>query len=314
MKKLLYTPLFFWIATFLMHCAGGNQARRAYDAKDYRRTLALCREALSADSSDVSSMLLMAESYAALDSFENARNVLERAARTGLDETQRVHASNLYFELAERTSGNSDVLDCLEKAEALSPRSKDVLERLARLYEKAGELEEAYDRYDRLVMLARDPTEYGFITNSLANKIEFAKEACDKAMQSYRQKQYRDASLYFAKAVEAYPGMNEAVYYLHLSKVNIIKRNPNKMARKQARKYLSLATEARPEKAEPHFLMARFYEMENDRNLLDEAIYHYSLSLKLEPNGPFAEKSRDKIRRLKKRKATLDAFWGRTAE
>lgn len=311
MKIKLLTGFLFGMTLFLLHCAAGNKAQQSYQSKDYSRTLTLCKQAILADSSDTESMILMAKACIQLDSLSEADKILIRALKTGLnDPEQKQDASDLYFKLAECSGKNREVMDYLHKAEELSPKSPEVLERLGSLYEKEGELEEAEVLYEKLVMLVNDPTQYGFITNSLTNKIEFARQAYGEGMRFYNKKEYADALQYFAKAVEVYPGMNEAVYCLNLSRINIIKRNPNKTARKQARKYLLLAADAMPSKAEPHFLMARFYEMENDKNFLDEAIYHYALSYKLESKGPFAEKSRSKMSCLKKRKETLDKFWG----
>jgi len=311
MKKLLNAGLFIGMALVLLRCAAGNQAQQSYKSKNYHQTLTLTKQAILKDSTDTGSMILMAKAYIELDSLSEADAVLQRSLKMGLDDPrQKQDASDCYFKLGEYADKNRDIMRYLKTAENLSPQSKEVLERLAKLYEKAGELEEANVRYEKLVMIVDDPTQYGFMTNALTNKIEFAREAFDEGMHSYKKKKYGEASKYFSKAVEAYPGLNEAVYFLNLSKVKLIKRNPNKTARNQARVYLTVASEAEPKKAEPHFLMGQFFEMENDKNYLDEAIHHYAISYRLEPKGPLARKSDSKVKSLKKKKATLDKFWG----
>ncbi|NQT25373.1 hypothetical protein HQ585_08460 [candidate division KSB1 bacterium] len=312
MKKLLLTGFLLGMALFLLHCAAGNQAQQSYNAKDYNQTLTLCKQAIAVDSMDSESLLLMAKAYLELDSLLQADTALERALHIKLDDPEsEKEASKIYFQLAERSQKNSNVIVYLKKAEELSPESPEVLEQLGALYEKAGELEEAKIRYENLVEIARDPTQFVPLVNTLESKIGFASDAYAKGKQSYDENDYDTAIKQISAAAEAYPGMSEAVYYLNLSRTKIIKRNPNEAARIQARKYLRTASEANPTKAESHFLMAQFYEMENDKNLLDEAIHHYTLSFKLEPSGPFAKKSKAKVKSLTKKKEKLDKFWGK---
>lgn len=310
MKNLLFTGWFTGIAVLLLQCASGNRARQSFEANAYEQARILCKKALQADSTDTEARLLLARTYLAMDSLSAADASLNRALEIGLpDPESRENASGIYLQLAARTDDPSDILYYLKKAEHPSPESPDVLKRLGAFYEQAGELEEAKIRYEKLVMLVADPTTYGFTLNTLETKIQIALEAYEDGLRFYRNNTYGPAIKKLSEAVHAYPGMNEAVYFLNLSRAKLIQSNPNKTARKQARRFLNRAAEADPGKAEPHFLLARFYEMENDKNLLDEAIDHYSRAYHLEPEGPFAKKSRSKARSLKKKKDTLDKFW-----
>ena len=60
----------------------------------------------------------------------------------------------------------------------------------------------------------------------------------------------------------------------------------------------------------PHYLMGQA-RYKNDRNNYDDALKDYYESLRLEPNGLFADQARADIRKIESTKAKMKAFWGK---
>jgi tetratricopeptide (TPR) repeat protein len=198
-----------------------------------------------------------------------------------------------------------------EKAEKLDPKSVDALMHLVEMDEQEGRLEEAKRRYEALIDLSTDPTQYGMKANLLESKIRFAVESFQDGMNAFRNKEYDRAKSAFSKALEAYPAKMDAAYYLDLSEGIRCYKIATPKARKSGRNALEKAAETDPKAAEPHFWTARLWEMENKHDLLKNAIEEYEIALKLEPGGPLSKDCAEKVRTLKAKKKKMDDFWNR---
>jgi tetratricopeptide (TPR) repeat protein len=305
--------VFFAIVGF--RCGAVNETQKAFETKDYRKTLALSKQAVRADSTDSSGWMWMARAYVGLDSLDKADGSLEKALRLRpSDETLTAEAVRIFLQIGDCFRGKADnnqTRQYYEKAAKLDPSSVDVLSRLADMDEQAGRLEDAQRRYETLIEVSSDPTLYVSRVNVLESKIRFAEESFQEGMTAYRNKEYERAESCFSKTLEAYPAKPDAAYYLYLSEGKRLYKKATPKARKAARDAFQKAGASNPKAAEPHFWTARLWEMEDKNDLLKNAIEEYETALRLEPDGPLAGQCLEKVRTLKIKKEKMDEFWSR---
>jgi|GEM_PF-4129098 len=296
-------------------CVAVNEIQKSFGSGDYSKTLALARQAVAADSSDAGAWMWMARAHEKSGNPDSASAALGRAlaVRTP-DAAFTREAFRLYLAIGDRFRKIGEERTArlrYEKADSLRPLSVDVLVRLAGLDESQGRLKEAVSRYETLIELAPDPTPYIPKVNLLESRIRSADESFGEGMDAFRAENYERAVSHFSRSIEAWPAQPGAAYYFHLSEGIRDYRIATPDARRAGREALRKAAEADTRAAEPHFWIARLWEMENKHALLGNAIDAYETALRLEPDGPLAGRSAEKIGELKRRKERMDDFWNR---
>lgn len=308
-----------WILLITMllgvFCAPVNEKQKAFNKQDYEQTRVLCLAGIAQDSTDVDSWALLAKIYTTLDSAERARYAWEQVLRLEPDETShKASAEQSYVQLGDAALQREKLKtarDLFMEVVKLNSENVDALSRLADLDETSGDWESARKRYDQLIELSQDPTPFVTKVNNLDGKIRVLNETFAEAKTLYYDKQYEDAERQFARCVEANPGMTEAEYFMNLCRAKILMQKPTKKSRKAARTVLEKAMVLDKTAAEPHYLTAKLWEMENKNDLLANAIREYKISYDLDQDGPLAAESLKKYRALKTKKEKMDKFWSK---
>lgn len=307
----------FLIVTVLMSCAGMKKASQFYQNKDYELAITECQTAIAQDSLNAEAYLIMGKSYKALAKKDEALASLEKAfqvepysdvtasakkefviiklemANKFLDEKRYNQAISAYQQIVELDSTNFDAYyklgDCYKQ--------NVLLEKAKFYYQKADQI--------------------GIQNQSLNNKIELV-DSLSQVAETYFQKGYKyyiannnkAAVKYLKLALDAQADHKDARYYFHIARGKIFYRTASQSGCWDAIEEYGKAMMIRTESAEPHFLMAQAYERK-DHNEFTNAIEEYSIALEKEPNGPYAAKSKQKVRELKALRDKLKKFWGK---
>ena len=177
------------------------------------------------------------------------------------------------------------------------------------LYFKLGEFDQATIYYEKLLSIVSDSLATVRLSE-IKKKTQNAYVLHEQGLNALRKGNFKTAKTLFTKAIKEKSNFKEAQYHLLLAVGSLSYKMATKKSCWDAIEAFGKAAAIRSETAEPHYRMARAYERK-DPNEFVNAIEEYEMALRLEPEGPFANECKKKIRELKTRKEKLDKFWGR---
>ena len=312
-KKILSLSLAIILIIHLFYCVHLKNARNAYEAKDYGQVIALCREAIASDSTDVEAYLLMGKSYRALDSLDQALMTIKSAYQLQPESPEAIaELTRTYISLGDHAlSGDRkrQALEYFNAAESLNPNQPTALIRLADLHFGQGDLDMARSKYEKFISLAPDSS-VSVRLGEIEDRTRKASSFYDKGLAALKRNRLKTARSMFDKAVKLKADFDDARYHLLIAEGRLQYKKATKKSYWDAIDAFGRAAALKSDAAEPHFRLAQAYEKKNPDEFTN-AIDEYETALRLEPNGPFSGVCRKKAKELKKRKEKLDKFWGR---
>ncbi|MCD6115829.1 hypothetical protein J7K93_02340 [bacterium] len=311
MKKII--PI---IAVILsgMYCAHINEAELAFQQKDYKKTIHLCRISIENDSLNTDAMRLLSRSYVATDSLINARKMAKRAF--DIDTDLRKNIKVLAYVLSasgdkEFNGKNYDyALKWYNDAAEICSTDTRIIRKKADTMLKLHFLDQAQKEYSRLISAGKDTSEIKKILKKIDEGKKLAFSYYKKGLRNLKRGSIVSAAKYFKKAVGKNYDLSDARYYFLLTSGKVSLKSRKKKKLWEAIESFGKAANLHPDSAEPHYFMAKAYERKDSGEFVN-AIDEYKKALDLEPNGPYAKKCSTKVRTLSRRKKKLDDFWSR---
>jgi len=297
-----------------VYCAHLNEAELAFQQKDYRKTIYLCRMSIKNDSLDTKAMRLLSRAYIQTDSLRNARKAAKMAYDVDPGSGKNIKA----FFNALSASGEKEfnernydyALKWYNEAAKICSTNTKIIRRKADTLLKLKLLDRAQKEYQKLIEARRDTLGVKKILQDIDKDKKLALSYYQKGLSLSKKGNLISAVKYFKKAIDKNSDLSDAQYYFFLTSGKINLKNRKKKKLWEAIEYFGKAANIRPDSAEPHYFMATAYE-KKDRGEFVNAIDEYKKALDLEPDGPFAKKCRVKVSTLSKRKKKLDDFWSR---
>ena len=304
---------FILILALIVFCAHLKNARNAYEAKDYRQVITLCREAITSDSTDADAYLLMGRSYRALDSLDQALTAIKSAYQLQPESPETIaELTRTYIALGDHAlSGDRkrQAIEYFNATESLNPSHPTALLRLADLHFDQGDLDMARSKYEKLVSIAPDSSVSARLAE-IEDRTQKASSFYDKGLAALKKNRLKTAKSMFDKAVKLKADFIDARYYLLIAEGRLQYKKATKKSYWDAIDAFGRAAAIKSDAAEPHFHLAQAYEKKDPDEFVN-AIDEYETVLRLEPDGPFSGVSRKKVKELKARKEKMDKFWGR---
>jgi len=302
------------VLAVIISCAHMNEAEKAFQLQDYETTIRLCLNAIEADSLDFDAMRLLSRTYIQTDSMIQARNTAQRAYDLDRESRQNRRALCNVFDVsgdkALQEGSEEYALTWYMKAAELCSTDTGILRKKADMLSALNSLDRAMNQYKRLRTMKSDTAGVaGSITGLEIRKAE-ADNAFEKGLDQYSRGRIKTAKKYLSKAADLNRDNDDARYYLYLASGRSELKYRRKTRLWQAIEFFGKASTVKPEKAAPHYFMAKAYE-KKDGDEFTNAIDEYKKAAALEPDGPYAKESAAKARALRARKKKLDDFWGR---
>jgi len=309
-RKAVIISGFFLIT--LLHCAHLENARKAYSEQNYRETIALCLTAIAADSTDAEAYLLLGKSQMALNDLRKAETSLETALELSPGSSRiRQALSELYMRRADRYHADNDMPRAilqLQKAEKLDPDNPSLILRIADLCFNEGRLDMAKDRYTRLIALKTGTDHAARQLQKIEEKTREADRLTREAVTAIQNDHLVTARTRLMRALAVKSDHQTARYHLLLVEGRLLYQKGSEDALWEALELYGKAMIINPDAAEPHFRMAEAYEKKKEYEFVN-AIDEYRLALDKDPDGPFADRCRQRIQALTAKKNRLDKFW-----
>lgn len=308
------TLLLFISLLLIARCVQLNEARKAYDSKDYRTTIALCKQAVAEDSTDSAALLLLAKSYRSLDSLDIALGMAEKSEKYAADpEDAILEKCRIYLEMGDGYAAGNNLrtaLDRYRSAERLCPENVEAVLRVAETYHELNRLDDARIRYEKISVLLADPSLVADKLEEILRRTDDSRKLAEEGIAAYRKQHYITARTKLNEALQLKMDDDEAQYYLHMANGHIYFKKGSRSDLWDAIESFGKATAVRNDVAEPHYWLARAYEKKDDDEFVN-AIDEYETALRLDPRSAMVEEIQERLVELKKRKERLDAFWGR---
>ncbi|OQX95358.1 hypothetical protein B6I21_05830, partial [candidate division KSB1 bacterium 4572_119] len=181
---------------------------------------------------------------------------------------------------------------------------------LATAYNENKWLEKAKHYFQKAQQINTSDSTISQKIENIDKLTEEAEVQFQKGKKFYQQKKNISARKYLKRALNKKGDHKDAQYFYHMAEGKILYRKGSKSELWDAIEHFGKAMIIRENSAEPHFYLGKAYEKKN-RNEFDNAIEEYQQSIKKEPDGPFAMKSRKKVRELKARQKKMKKFWGK---
>lgn len=298
-----------------------KEAHTAYEGNRYVETIALCRQAIANDSTDIQAYLLLSKAYRRTDSLRQALYTVNKA--------RKIQAGNgdLQAETARvyRAMGQAEINDGqdalavkhLEVAAEYAPKDTAIVHLLAEANWNLGRMDEAQKHYEALLEAGADTSQIQPRLRAIEGRVETAEARLKKAVVAYNAGKLQTAKKLLDQVLQAKADDEDALYYHYMTEGRLL-YEAGQYVYKQGAKgklwdaivALGNAATYRETAAEPHYYMGLAYE-KKDKDEYDNAIAAYEKALTLEPNGPKAATCKKKINDLKKHKEKMDKFWGR---
>ena len=305
----------FLIFSLLLSCSTVlHQAQKSYEAGDYRAAVRDAKIAVARDSTNAKAYFLLGQAYMRLGHLDSALAALEKAS--ALD-AENEAAKSAIFEIHKRYGDaffeQKDYRQALAEYQLAMdsfPQDATIIEKNGDVYMAVGRQEKAKSFYLQAMEAGGDSLRLAQKLERLENADKKAEQLFQKGMTYFKKKRYEKARDTFQKALDIKPDHKKAEYYFHLSYGHRLYRKGTVNALWEAIKHYGLAARLKPESGEPHYFMGLAYN-KKDKNEYDNAIWALEMSLKVDPDGPYAARAKKKIREIKKRKKLLEDFWGR---
>jgi len=290
------------------------EAEKAYSDHHYSRTATLCRAAVKVDSTDKNAWLLLGQSFTAMDSLYKAQRAVEQAFAlspgSGKIKKQLIIIYTRLGENAKKEKKQNRALYYYKKANDLKTGQYPLIHEIANLALSRGYLEQAALHFNCLLKVYPDSALFQNRLDEIHNRTLDAEQQYEKGQYAYTRNHLKTAKTRLTRALKYKSDHEEARYLHHLTLGRLLYQKGSKSACWEAIDHFGQAMSLKPEHAEPHFYMAQTYE-KKDRYEFTNAIDEYKTVLELDPQGPFATRSKKKIGELTRKKQKYDDFWGK---
>ncbi|MBN1780522.1 tetratricopeptide repeat protein [bacterium] len=302
MRRSLFSSC---ILLILISCSHLKEADRAYQDRDFDRTIALCRTAVVKDSMDTDAWLLLHNAWLHTDSVRLSLQKMSCfRSISSFSPGQSHDITDLYLKHADRAGSVEKSISLLMEAEQFDSSNIQLLDTLSVLLSGQGRYSESKIRLDRLIDLARDPLPYMNRLNAIENRQSYAKSEYEKGLKAMKTGKTREAEEHLKKAALTDPHFAEAVYeYGMLAGARLYKAGDQESLQESVQ-VLRNAVRVMPDDIEAHYLLAKSCERKG-QSALGEAIEHYQTVIDIAPGCRYAKTCKKKIQTLEKRKA----FW-----
>jgi len=305
------------IGFVILNCAGMKKASEFYQNKDYYLAIEECQQAIAQDSLNAEAYLIMGKSYKALGKIDEAMNSLVTAFKIQPNSPVTVEAKDeliaLKLDRADALLGKEKFSQAISEYEDildLDSTNVDAYVKLGDYYKRNRYLDKADSYYQKAGRLDSVSSFIATAIHSIDSLNQVAKVNFQRGKKNYLNNHNKTAAKYLKLALKHKADHREARYYHHMAQGKILYKKRSKSNCWDAIAHYGKAMMIRPGAAEPHFFMAQAYE-KKDRNEFDNAIEEYTIALEKESKGPYAVKSRKKIKALKTRRDKLKKFWGK---
>ena len=311
-KKRSNIILILFIIT-IFGCAHLNNARKAYESKDYKQVIALCRKTIASDSTNVEAWVLLTQSYLATDSLSLALTIIKKAYQLNpaSPDIVPVYTSTL-IGLGDQAYDDKKFRDAMayfEAAESLDSTHAIVLDRIGNLHFENGDFDKARIKFEKRLTLSPDSTVSARLAE-IGEKTQDAESLYQKGLSAYKRGQLKTARNYFDKALKVKSDHTDARYHLLMADGRLYYKKATKKSCWDAVDAFGKAATLRSDEAEPYFRMAQAYERKDPDEFVN-AIDAYESALARDPQGSYSAECRKRIKALKARKEKMDKFWGR---
>lgn len=305
------------ISISLLSCAGLKKANEFYQNKEYELAIKECQKAIAQDSLNAEAYLILGKSYNALGKKDEAMNVFIKAYQIKPHSSVTASAKNeiimIKIEMADKflkEKRYNQAITVYQEIIEFDSTQFIAYQKLGECYEQNGLLDRAKFYYQKADQIGAPNSLMTGKLQKLDSLNQVAEADFQKGYKYYIANSNKSAVKYLKRALEAKADHKAAKYYFHIAQGKIFYRKGSKSACWDAIEHFGKAMMIRPESAEPHFFMAQAYE-KKDRKEYDNAIEEYTIALKKEPNGPYAAKSKQKVKELKTQKEKMRKFWGK---
>ncbi len=304
------------IALFAGCSAPLKNARQQFESGAYEQSIRESRAVLAQDSTATDAYILLMKNYLKLGKLDSAETVLRSVEKT----IQKTDAINqLGFEVKQRQARQKKqqnhyqpALVYFKQALSYNPKNPKTLQEIGDVYYELGYHDRALEWYTRLDSVSQDSIK-------VAGKIDQIREAARTAQSRYetglndlQQGRLDQAVETLGQALEAKPDHGPSKYYYHLATGQQIYNNTRGTDLWEAIEAFGNASTARPDAGEPHYWLGLAYNKMNKKEYeYDNAISEFERVIELDPTGPFAEKAKEKVQELKKRRKLMKEFWGK---
>jgi len=314
MKTRISSFILLTSMLLLFHCGHLKDAKKAYQNNDYQKSIALCKQAIQADSTDIQAYVLTAQSYRKMEEYTKAFQAIVRAKQINPESSaMKKEALLIHLDFGKHylsKKDNSGAYHQFVTAYHIDSTHYETMVHLANLSFSLGHLDRAASLYQKLVRKASNPEPFKNKMEDIQNRKNEAQSLFEKALVRYKKGQIKNAQSFLQKALKANGDHKDACYYQYMAEGRLLLKKGSRSALWDAIELFGKAAILKNDLPEPRFYMAQGYE-KKDRDEFVNAIDEYQKALDLDPEGPLAPACKKKIQDLKKRKDKLDKFWGR---
>lgn len=297
----------------VLSCTQLKVAQEHYSNNEYEETIAVCRDILVTDSTNVDALALMADAYEQLDKLDSALLYYEQASRVAAEPKQ---FDNQRYQILIR-QGNDVVETDKDAALRYYDRAINLYPDRARALEKKADVFYSMQKYEQAKPLYASAYETTWDSTRVRSKIAkidsinaVTQERIKQGRRLIENKEYDAAKRVLNKAVETKPKSDEARYQLHIATGLRLYQRGSKNALWEAIEEFGFASYIFPDRGEPHYYMGLAYQ-KKDKEEYSNAIESLKRAVRIDPDGEFAEKAKQEAERIQARKEKMDAFWGR---
>ncbi len=309
MFKHVNQPLLLsFFILLLLQCVHLKQAKEAYQASDYQKTLQLCKQAIQKDSTDSQAHLLLIKCHRQLSEPDTVYTLLLNHHHTILkDPDTRSDLIDLYLYAGQQLYKKPNLrhaYNAIKQAEALNPQTAAQLIKIVAFYCEDGQQNKAKKLLKSFLTENPENETAKTYLAAIEKKATEAASYFEKGKAAYKRGHFITTRTQMNHALKKKPDYTDAKYYLHLAEGRSLLKKGGVNTLWEAIETFGKAMILKPDEAEPHFRMARAYEKKNEHEFVN-AIDSYRQALKLNPDGPFSSANQQTHRKEK-----LDRFWG----
>jgi tetratricopeptide (TPR) repeat protein len=291
-------------------------ARQQFESGAYEQSIRESRAVLAKDSTATDAYILLMKSYLKLGNLDSAETVLRIAEKT-IEKTDAIH--QLGFEIKQRQARQKKeqehyqpALVFFKQALSYNPRDPETLEEIGDVYYELGYHDRALEWYTRLDSISQDSIEVAGKIDEIRAAAKTAQSRYETGLNDLEQGRIGQAVETLGQALEVKPDHGPSKYYYHLAKGQQLYNNVRGTDLWEAIEAFGNASAVRPDAAEPHYWLGMAYNKMNKKDYeYDNAISEFERVIELEPTGPVAEKAKEKLKELKKRRKLMKEFWGK---
>lgn len=293
----------------IFSCTPVYIAEKAFEQKDYNRTVELCRDAIKIDPADADAYFLKGQAFVKLDKLDSAVVAMENANQLMPEkDSYKQGLAQVGILKGDNFLGQKKYRQAVEEYETAAKWYPTLL-----LYEKIGDTYHTWGKYDQALASYQKAEVLPGDNLNVRIKIDQIKQASLESERCYndglklmKEGQFPKAEQLLAQAIKLKPDHIEAIYQHHMAKGLLLHQKGGLNNLWDAIAEYGLAASLKPDRGEPHYYMGLAYDRK-DRKEFDNAISEFEIAIQKEPNGPYVEIAKKKIQECMERKQQYEA-------